>query len=110
MPLTAPAQLATCPDCACPTAPPPCAAACRRQSLDEYIRSCLFLQTAARTFGAFDPQRTGQVHLSFNQFVYAASHVSNAWHGGHPNPKPCNVAKIAVWLCGRAMCLMLGAC
>ncbi|WIA18681.1 hypothetical protein OEZ86_005149 [Tetradesmus obliquus] len=45
-------------------------------SLDEYIRSCLFLQTAARTFGAFDPQRTGQVHLSFNQFVYAASHVS----------------------------------
>ncbi|KAF8064663.1 prmA [Scenedesmus sp. PABB004] len=44
-------------------------------SLDEYIRTCLFLQTAARTFGAFDPQRTGQVHLSFNQFVYAASHV-----------------------------------
>eukprot|EP00879_Flechtneria_rotunda_P002386 GHRR01002582.1.p1 GENE.GHRR01002582.1~~GHRR01002582.1.p1 ORF type:complete len:169 (+),score=42.16 GHRR01002582.1:192-698(+) len=44
-------------------------------SLDEYIRACLFLQTAARTFGAFDPQRTGQIHLSFNQFVYAASHV-----------------------------------
>jgi hypothetical protein len=47
--------------------------------LDEYIRSCLFLQTAARTFGAFDPQRTGQVHLSFNQFVYAASHVGAGW-------------------------------
>lgn len=45
-------------------------------SLDEYIRSCLFLQTSARVFGAFDSQRTGQVHLSFNQFVYAASHVS----------------------------------
>jgi hypothetical protein len=26
-------------------------------SLDEYIRSCLFLQTAARTFGAFDQAR-----------------------------------------------------
>jgi hypothetical protein len=59
------------------TAPPPVSfhlTGCSL-SLDEYIRSCLFLQTAARTFGAFDPQRTGQVHLSFNQFVYAASHV-----------------------------------
>eukprot|EP00882_Tetradesmus_deserticola_P001849 GHRQ01001983.1.p2 GENE.GHRQ01001983.1~~GHRQ01001983.1.p2 ORF type:complete len:170 (+),score=46.16 GHRQ01001983.1:152-661(+) len=44
-------------------------------SLDEYIRTCLFLQTAARTFDAFDPERSGQVHLRFNQFVYAASHV-----------------------------------
>lgn len=45
-------------------------------SLDEYIRACLFLQTAARTFGAFDPYRQGNVNLNFNQFVYACSHVS----------------------------------
>ena len=45
-------------------------------SLDEYIRSCLFLQTAARTFGAFDAQRQGTIHLNFSQFVYASAHVS----------------------------------
>jgi hypothetical protein len=28
----------------------------RTLSLDEYIRACLFLQTVARAFGAFDPQ------------------------------------------------------
>lgn len=28
-------------------------------TLDEYIRACLFLQTGARTFAAFDPQRKG---------------------------------------------------
>lgn len=45
-------------------------------SLDEYVRACLFLQTASRTFSAFDPQRRGTVQLTFNQFVYACSHVS----------------------------------
>jgi hypothetical protein len=37
-------------------------------SLDEYIRSCLFLQTALRTFAAFDTQREGSVALNFSQF------------------------------------------
>jgi len=46
-------------------------------SLDEYIRSCLFLQTAARTFGAFDAQRQGTIHLNFSQFVYASAHASS---------------------------------
>lgn len=45
-------------------------------SLDEFIRLCLFLQSCVRTFGAFDAQRTGRVTLDFNQFVYAASHIS----------------------------------
>ena len=44
-------------------------------SVDEYIRACLFLQTVARSFGAFDPQRTGRVTLDFSQAVYFASHV-----------------------------------
>jgi hypothetical protein len=45
-------------------------------SLDEYIRACLSLQTAARTFAAFDPQRTGTIHLSFSQWIYGCAHVS----------------------------------
>ncbi len=45
-------------------------------TLDEYIRMCLFLQSCVRTFTAFDPQRTGQIRLDFNQWVYAASHVA----------------------------------
>ncbi len=38
-------------------------------TLDEFIRTCLMLQTAARVFGAFDPQRSGSVTFSFSQFV-----------------------------------------
>ncbi|GIL47881.1 hypothetical protein Vafri_4511 [Volvox africanus] len=45
-------------------------------TLDEYIRMCLFLQSCVRTFTAFDPQRSGQIRLDFNQWVYAASHVA----------------------------------
>jgi hypothetical protein len=48
----------------------------RTLSLDEYLRACLFLQTASRTFGAFDQQRRDSITLNFNQFVYACSHVS----------------------------------
>mmetsp|Transcript_31983 Transcript_31983/g.71071 ORF Transcript_31983/g.71071 Transcript_31983/m.71071 type:complete len:168 (-) Transcript_31983:312-815(-) len=44
--------------------------------LTEFVRLCLSLQTAARAFAAFDPQRTGKVTLSFDQFVYAASHLA----------------------------------
>ena len=33
------------------------------------------LQGAARTFHAFDAQRTGRITLDFSQFVYAASNV-----------------------------------
>jgi hypothetical protein len=32
-------------------------------------------QGAARTFHAFDAQRTGRITLDFSQFVYAASNV-----------------------------------
>ena len=32
-------------------------------------------QGATRTFAAFDAQRTGTIHLSYSQFVYAASNV-----------------------------------
>jgi hypothetical protein len=44
-------------------------------SLDEYIRTCLFLQTGARTFAAFDPNRTGTITTNFSQFMYCCSHV-----------------------------------
>jgi hypothetical protein len=44
-------------------------------SLDEYIRACLFLQTAARTFAAFDPSHTGSITTNFSQFIYCCSHV-----------------------------------
>lgn len=44
-------------------------------TLDEYIRTCLLLQTAVRTFSAFDFNRQGSINLTFNQFVYACSHV-----------------------------------
>lgn len=45
-------------------------------ALDEYIRSCLFLQTAARSFAAFDPNKTGSVTLSFSQLVYVCGHIA----------------------------------
>ncbi|KAL6765832.1 hypothetical protein V8C86DRAFT_2450115, partial [Haematococcus lacustris] len=45
-------------------------------SLDEFIRMCLFLQSCARTFTAFDPNKTGRVTLDFGQFVYASSHIA----------------------------------
>ena len=32
-------------------------------------------QTAARTFAAFDPQRTGSITTNFSQFIYCCSHV-----------------------------------
>lgn len=57
-------------------------------SLDEYIRSCLFLQTAARTFGAFDQQRTVRScnclvpacqHVSLPVTVTVAEHVEQMW-------------------------------
>ncbi|KAI8467604.1 MAG: hypothetical protein J3K34DRAFT_429949 [Monoraphidium minutum] len=48
----------------------------KQLTLDEYIRSCLFLQTGARTFAAFDPQRKGSIALSFSQFIYACSNVN----------------------------------
>ncbi|PRW44941.1 Coiled-coil domain-containing 40 isoform C [Chlorella sorokiniana] len=43
--------------------------------LAEFMAMCTFLQGAARTFHAFDPQRSGRVTLDFSQFVYAASNV-----------------------------------
>ncbi|KIZ05567.1 Sorcin [Monoraphidium neglectum] len=48
----------------------------KQLTLDEYIRSCLFLQTGARTFAAFDAQRSGNINLNFSQFVYAASQLA----------------------------------
>lgn len=49
--------------------------ATQRLGLDAFIRGCLFLQTAARAFAAFDPGRTGSITTNFSQFVYCASHV-----------------------------------
>ena len=43
--------------------------------LAEFLALTLFLRSATATFNAFDPQRTGVVRLSFNQFLYAASHT-----------------------------------
>lgn len=47
----------------------------KRLTLDAFIRGCLFLQTAARAFAAFDPERSGSITTNFSQFVYCASHV-----------------------------------
>ena len=43
---------------------------CRRTGfigLPEYIGMTLFLQSASVTFKAFDPQGTGQIHMTFDQ-------------------------------------------
>lgn len=48
----------------------------KTMSLDEFIRACLFLQTAARTFSAFDAQRRGSITVNFSQFIYCAAHIS----------------------------------
>ncbi len=45
-------------------------------TLDEFIRTCLMLQTAARVFGAFDQRKTGNVTFSFSQFVSGCGHVA----------------------------------
>jgi len=63
--------------------PPVLAAALKRHDtsksgnlhLTEYIQLCLMLQNCHRAFAAFDPQRTGKIALSFNQFVYAFNSV-----------------------------------
>jgi Ca2+-binding EF-hand superfamily protein len=47
-----------------------------KPSFPRYIRACLFLQTAARTFAAFDPERKGTVTTNFSQFCYCCAHVS----------------------------------
>lgn len=43
--------------------------------LPEYIAMTLFLQSASATFRAFDPQQQGQITLTFDQWIYAASNV-----------------------------------
>ncbi|KAI8462649.1 MAG: hypothetical protein J3K34DRAFT_175924 [Monoraphidium minutum] len=47
----------------------------KQLTLDEFIRACLFLQTGARTFAAFDPRRSGSITVNFSQFIYCCSHV-----------------------------------
>eukprot|EP00803_Ostreobium_quekettii_P002857 evm.model.scf_168.9 EVM.evm.TU.scf_168.9 scf_168:64105-67522(+) len=49
----------------------------RTASLDlaAYIALSLFLKSAAATFAAFDPNKTGRITLDFNQFLYAAANV-----------------------------------
>ncbi|KAI8476982.1 MAG: EF-hand [Monoraphidium minutum] len=42
--------------------------------LAEFLALTLFLRSSTATFNAFDPDRTGTVALSFNQFLFAASH------------------------------------
>lgn len=44
--------------------------------LPEFIALSLFLKSAKGTFAAFDPHRAGTVTLSFNQFIFACSHVA----------------------------------
>lgn len=48
----------------------------RRGSLGlaEFLALTLFLRSATATFNAFDTRREGTVALSFNQFLFAASH------------------------------------
>jgi hypothetical protein len=52
--------------------PPACCQSCCRARTTPAV---LMLQGAARTFHAFDAQRTGRISLDFSQFVYAASNV-----------------------------------
>lgn len=44
-------------------------------SLPEFLALTLFLRSATATFNAFDQQRTGVVHLNFNQFLYSAANT-----------------------------------
>lgn len=43
--------------------------------LTEFLALTLFLRSATATFNAYDPQRSGMVHLNFNQFLYAAANT-----------------------------------
>ncbi|KAI8464585.1 MAG: EF-hand [Monoraphidium minutum] len=42
--------------------------------LAEFLALTLFLRSATATFNAFDPQRTGTIKVSFNQFLFASAH------------------------------------
>lgn len=42
--------------------------------LTSFLALTLFLRSATATFNAFDPQRTGTIQVSFNQFLFAAAH------------------------------------
>lgn len=47
----------------------------RKLGLPEFLSLSLFLRSATATFNAFDAQRTGFIHLNFNQFLYAAANT-----------------------------------
>jgi len=42
-------------------------------SFDQFISVTIFLKSCTDTFVAFDPQRTGMIHLDLNQFIWAAT-------------------------------------
>lgn len=44
-------------------------------TLTEFLALSVFLRSATATFHAFDPERTGYVHLNFNQYLYACSNT-----------------------------------
>ncbi|GLC37051.1 hypothetical protein PLESTB_001396900 [Pleodorina starrii] len=44
--------------------------------VEDFLRMCLFLRTAARAFQAFDTGKRGTVQLSLNQLCYAASYLA----------------------------------
>lgn len=44
-------------------------------TLPEFLALTLFLRSATATFNAFDQQRTGIIHLNFNQFLYSAANT-----------------------------------
>ncbi|KAK9812460.1 hypothetical protein WJX73_001488 [Symbiochloris irregularis] len=43
--------------------------------LPEYIAMTLVLQSAAKTFQAFDSQRTGRISLGWDQWIYAVANT-----------------------------------
>ncbi len=43
--------------------------------LTEFLALTLFLRSATATFNAFDPGRSGFIHLNFNQFLYACANT-----------------------------------
>lgn len=45
-------------------------------SLAEFIALSLFLKNCRAAFGAFDPSGNGNITLSFNQFLFACSHIA----------------------------------
>lgn len=43
--------------------------------LPEFLALTLFMRSSTATFNAFDAERTGQITVNFNQFLYCCAHV-----------------------------------